>query len=355
MVAGAARSRNMDPRAYWLVKSEPESWSWDQHARAGIESWDGVRNHQARQNLERSMSLIVTGSIGIDSIETPTGSAREVLGGSSIYFAASASFFGPVRLVGAVGGDFPEPFLDTFRHFRIDLAGLERRAGSKTFRWSGRYLDDMNRRETTAVELNVLAEALPPVPEPYRDSTHVFLANTHPAGQLELLAQFPRRRLAVADTMDLWIENERAALGELLRQIDGLLLNDDEARQLSGQRNLVRAAEAIGAMGPRFVVIKKGEHGALLEHRGERAALPAFPSADVVDPTGAGDCFAGGMMGCLLATGDLSLRGLTTAMACGTVVASFNIEAFSLERLTRIARADIDRRLAAFGQMLQIT
>ncbi len=300
------------------------------------------------------MSLIVTGSIGIDSIEAPTGNANDVLGGSAIYFAAAASFFGPVRLVGAVGDDFPPAFLDTFRHFKVDLAGLEQRHGSKTFRWRGRYHQNMNIRDTLSVELNVLAEKLPPVPADYRDSKFVFLANTHPAGQLELLSQFPHASLTVADTMDLWINNEKPTLLALLKKIDGLVLNNEEAFELTGKTNIVRAAEAILELGPKFVVIKKGEHGAFLTHRQGMVALPAYAARDVVDPTGAGDTFAGGMMGYLAATGDASLHHVRRAMAFGTIVASYNIEAFSLGRLLTLDRAAIDKRMDEFCRMLAL-
>lgn len=300
------------------------------------------------------MPLIVTGSIGIDSVHAPTGNAEEVLGGSCIYFAAAASFFTPVRLVAAVGEDFPPHFMDTFRRFRIDLAGLERRAGSKTFRWRGKYHENMNHRDTLSVELNVLAESLPPVPHQYRDSEYVFLANTHPANQLDLLLNFPQRKLAVADTMDLWIETQRPALLALLPKLDGLVLNDSEAIMLTEELNIVRAADRILDLGPKFVVIKKGEHGSLLVHKQGEIVLPAFPARQVVDPTGAGDSFAGGMMGCLAATGDLSLKGLRRAMAYGTVVASYNIEAFSLERLKQIERKHLDDRLGQFRGMFEI-
>jgi len=300
------------------------------------------------------MPLIVTGSIGIDSIDTPTGSAQDVLGGSCVYFAAAASFFGPVRLVGAVGDDFPDHHMETFRHFNLDLAGLEKRAGSKTFRWSGKYHENMNDRDTLEVSLNVLAERLPTVPDHYRDSRHVFLANTHPAGQLELLASFPNRALAVADTMDLWIETERPTLLKLLKQIDGLVLNDSEATLLTKESNIVCAASAILDLGPKFVVIKKGEHGALLRHINGQAVLPAYPAHKVVDPTGAGDSFAGGMMGHLAATGDHSIKSLRQAMAYGTMVASFNIEAFSLERLKQLTRNEIDTRFNEYRTMLDI-
>ncbi len=300
------------------------------------------------------MPLIVTGSIGIDTIHAPTGSATDVLGGSCIYFAAAASFFGPVRLVAAVGDDFPDRHIDTFKHFKLDLAGLERRAGSKTFRWKGKYHENMNNRETLEVDLNVLAEHLPPVPDQYRDSQYVFLANTHPAGQLELLASFPKRTLAVADTMDLWIETERETLLKLLKQIDGLVLNDAEAIMLTEETNAVRAADAVLKLGPKFVVVKKGEHGALLRHGDGHAVLPAYPARDVIDPTGAGDTFAGGMMGYIATTGDSSIAGLRRAMAYGTMVASFNVEAFSLDRLKQIQRQDIDKRLGQYSQMMHL-
>lgn len=300
------------------------------------------------------MPLIVTGSIGIDSVHAPTGSAEDVLGGSCVYFAAAASFFTPVRLVAAVGDDFPPHFLDTFRRFRIDMAGLEMRVGSKTFRWRGKYHENMNQRDTLSVELNVLAESLPPVPHQFRDSQYVFLANTHPGGQLDLLGNFPQRKLAVADTMDLWIETERPTLLKLLKQIDGLVLNDSEAIMLTEETNLIRAADAILHLGPKFVVIKKGEHGSLLVHRDGEIVLPAFPAREVVDPTGAGDSFAGGMMGYLAASGDLTLGGLRKAMAYGTIVASYNIEAFSLERLKQIERADLDGRFAKYRGMMNV-
>ncbi len=315
------------------------------------------------------MPLIVTGSIGIDSIQAPTGSADAVLGGSCVYFAAAARLFGPVRLVGAVGDDLPADHRATLESLEgVDLAGLETRSGSKTFRWQGKYHRNMNDRDTLGVELNVLQEALPPVPEAYRDSQYVFLANTHPRGQLALLDAFAQAKLVVADTMDLWIANERDALMELLGRIDGLVLNDPEAFQLTGKTNLVRAAEAILEMGPRFVIIKKGEHGSfvmLRDHAGAGelhesvAMLPAFAARDVVDPTGAGDSFAGGMMGHLAATdaagdGRLDLDELRVAMAYGTVVASFTIESFSLDRLRSLTRAEVDERLTTFRRMLHL-
>lgn len=303
------------------------------------------------------MSLIVTGSIGIDTIETPDGQkADSVLGGSSIYFAAGASFFTQVRLVAAVGEDFPPAFTAQFSQFNVDCAGLEVRQGSKTFRWHGRYHENMNDRDTLSVDLNVLAEALPPVPESFRDSQFIFLANTHPAGQMSLLAQFPKRQLVVADTMDLWIEIAQPELRQLLAQVDGFVLNDSEARLLTGETNTVKAADQVLAiMGPgeqKFVIVKKGEHGAILRHRQGTVVLPAYPSAQVTDPTGAGDTFASGFMGFVAGKGDTSLETLRQAMAYGTVVASFTIEKFSIGRLQEITRADINARLAEYKQLI---
>ncbi|MFI4861541.1 MAG: PfkB family carbohydrate kinase [Phycisphaerales bacterium JB063] len=301
------------------------------------------------------MSLIVTGSVGIDTIETPDGQrADEVLGGSSIYFAAGASYFTNVRLVAAVGDDFPDHLHQQFAKFDVCTQGLEKRAGSKTFRWHGRYHENMNDRDTLEVQINVLGEALPPVPDDYRDSKYVFLANTHPAAQLSLLDQFPDRKLVVADTMDLWIETEQGLLKDLLKRLDGFVLNDSEAKLLTGENNIIRAADAVLAMGPTFVIVKKGEHGAILRHKDGTGVLPAFPARDVVDPTGAGDSFASGMMGYLCEQDDVSVDAIKRAMAYGTVVASYTIEKFSTDRLAEIKRADLDARLAEYTSHLHI-
>ena len=299
------------------------------------------------------MSLIVTGSIGIDTVITPLGRADNVLGGSCTYFAAAASFFSPVRILGAVGEDFPDDHLSVFKHFGVDTTGMERRAGSKTFVWTGKYLQNMNERETLHVAQNVLAEPLPPVPDAYRDSRYVFLANTHPAAQLELMEKFPDAALIVADTMDLWIRTELDALQELMRNIDGLVLNDSEAAMLTDQTNMVAASEQIIEMGPKFVVIKKGEHGCLLNHTDGLGVLHAYPAANVIDPTGAGDSFAGGMMGHLAECDRIDLPALKRALAYGTIVASFTIENFSLQRLMEISRTDIDTRLAEYADLVR--
>ena len=299
------------------------------------------------------MPLIVTGSIGIDNIITPTARADEVLGGSCIYFAAAASFFGPVRVVGAVGEDFPDEHMAVFHKFDIDTHGLEKRPGSKTFRWTGKYLDNMNDRETLDTQLNVLGEDLPAVPDAYKDSRNVFLANTHPSGQIGLLDQFPEPRLAVADTMDLWINTARDELATLLSKIHGLVLNDQEAALLTGDSNMVSASHKIVEMGPKFVVIKKGEHGCLLNYEGSMGVMHAYPALRVVDPTGAGDSFAGGMMGYLANCDELNERTIRRALAYGTIVASFTIEAFSLQRLTEISRHDIDQRLDEYADCVR--
>ena len=283
------------------------------------------------------MSLLVTGSIGIDTVETPTGKAVDALGGSSIYFAYAASFFAPVRFVGVVGEDCPDDFLKPVAdNPRIDMTGLEVRKGAKTFRWHGRYHEDVNERDTVNVELNVLAERGPTIPQAFRDSRYVFLANTHPGRQLELLGQLTDPALVVADTMDLWIDGEREALRQLLERIDALVLNDSEARQLSGMTNVVAAGLEIGKMLRRFVVVKKGEHGCLLFADGEVFALPSYPcksvaAADRADPPA-----------------------LRRALACGTVMASFTLEDFSLDRLGRTQRCEVDERLAEFVEMLRI-
>jgi len=305
------------------------------------------------------MSLIVTGTIGIDTIYTPAGEHREgVLGGSCAYFAAAASFYGPVRLVAAVGDDFPAEHRGVLAKFsNIDAAGLEVRPGSKTFRWGGKYLDDMDHRESLFTELNVLAEAPPAVPDAFKGSSYVFLANMHPGLQGDLLSEMTSPKLVVADTMDLWIENARDDLEKLLGRVDGLVLNYDEAEQFTGKRNPVTAGRALLERGPTFVVVKKGEHGAILVHRAGVAALPAYPAEDVVDPTGAGDTFAGGMMGHLAATDPADPADYDTvrrALAHGTIVASFTIETFSLERLASITPAQIGERYDRFAAMTHL-
>ena len=298
------------------------------------------------------MSLLVTGSIGIDTVEAPCGMVEDALGGSSVYFAYAASFFAPVRFVGVVGDDCPPDFLKPLAdRGNIDLAGLEIRKGSKTFRWHGKYHEDVNQRDTVSVELNVLGEAGPSIPPEFRDSRYVFLANTHPALQAELLGQLDGASLVVADTMDMWIENDRELLIDLLAGIDGLVLNDSEALQLTGKSNIVQAGMECSAMVRRFVVVKKGEHGSLLFAGGKVYPIPGYPAEKVVDPTGAGDSFAGGMMGYIAEKDIADSETLHRAIAYGTVVASMELEDFSLNRFTQIGRGDIDARFAEFKEL----
>ena len=299
------------------------------------------------------MSLLVTGSIGIDTVTTPHGKVDDVLGGSAVYFSFAASLFSPVNLVGVVGDDFPQPFRDVFADRPIDLAGLETRAGSKTFRWTGSYEGDMNEAQTLSVDLNVLAEAGPKIPEKFKDSRFVFLANTHPALQRELLGQMNRPDLVVCDTMNLWIQTETDELKKTLGVVDGVILNDGEARMLTDEVNLVLAGRKILEIGPKVVVIKKGEHGAMLVSADDLFVLPAYPTTEVRDPTGAGDSFAGGMMGYLAEMGDTSPAVLRQALARGTVTASIIIEGFSLNSVRETTRQDVDQRLEALIGMMR--
>ena len=298
------------------------------------------------------MSLLVTGSIGIDTVRTPQGQREDCLGGSSIYFSMAASFFSPVRFVGVIGEDCPFNLPEVFAGRDVDLTGLEVRAGSKTFRWAGTYHGDMNERTTDSVELNVLAEAPPKVPDVYRDSKYVFLANTAPGLQMELLGQVDKPEFVAADTMNMWITEHTKDLGELLKKIDCLVLNDEEAKLLSRQVNLITAAEKILAMGPSVVIVKKGEAGSFMASSdGGKFILPAYPATEVIDPTGAGDSFAGGFMGYLAKVGSVDSAALKKAIAYGTVAASFTIAGFSLDGLTAIKSDDIDKRLEVLKEM----
>ncbi len=300
------------------------------------------------------MSLLVTGSAAFDSIQTPGGERAKVIGGSGVYAAYAASFFTPVRLVSVVGEDWPDSYTETLRKREIDLQGLEIRRGAKTLSWTGKYFSNMNERETLDIRLNVMGEEYRPlVPEPYRGSDFVLLANGSPASHLDLLAKMAKKpRLTLADTMDFYIHNTPGPLRELLRQIDGLILNDSEACLLTGEQNAITAARKILGMGPAFVIVKKGENGAFyLSHRAIRL-IPAFPTEEVVDPTGAGDSFAGALMGVLAATGKSDPESIIAAMARATVIAGFNVEGFSLERLERLTREEAESRLAAFREMI---
>ncbi len=293
------------------------------------------------------MSILVVGSVAYDTVETPSGRAERVLGGSASFFAVAASYFAPVNLVGVVGDDFGEKQLEAFRGRPIDLAGLERSAG-KTFHWQGRYSTDLNSRDTIRTDLNVFEFFQPKIPAAYRRSELVFLGNIDPLLQREVLGQVEKPRIVACDTMNYWIKGKPDELRETLARVDVLLINDQEARELSGEWNLVKAARAIRAMGPQTLVVKKGEHGVLLFAHDSCFAAPALPLETVVDPTGAGDTFAGGFMGYLASVRDMNDASLRQAVVMGSTLASFCVEAFSLDRLLTLTRMQIGERYAVF-------
>jgi sugar/nucleoside kinase (ribokinase family) len=297
------------------------------------------------------VSLLVVGSIAFDTIHTPHGSAERVLGGSASYFSVVASHFTTPRLVGVVGNDFPQANIDLFLSRGIDVKGLARVEGS-TFFWEGEYHRDMNTRTTKAINLGVFEHFQPVLPEEFRDSRLVFLANSAPETQARVLDQVSSPELVVADTMDFWINHQKDSLLRLLPRLDGLMLNDSEAMLLTGESNLVRAGHAVRKLGPKFVILKKGEHGAMLFSDDGVFVVPAFPTEAVIDPTGAGDSFAGGIMACLAADSDHKPGRLRRAMAYGTVVASLTVEGFGLDRLRTTTRQEIDHRLEQYRQML---
>ncbi len=296
------------------------------------------------------MSILVVGSVAFDTVETPFGKAEKVLGGSASFFSVAASFFAPVQLVGVVGADFGEAQLQAFRGRNIDLAGLERAEG-KTFHWQGKYSYDLNSRDTIATDLNVFELFKPKIPAAYRKAEHVFLGNIDPVLQREVLDQVDKPRLVACDTMNFWISGKAEELRKTLARVDVLLINDAEARQLSGEWNIVKAARSIRAMGPRTLVVKKGEHGVLMFSDHGSFAAPAFPLEDVFDPTGAGDTFAGGFIGYLAGAGDSSDETLRRAVVMGSTLASFSVEAFSLDRLLTLTRAEVDERFRHFKRL----
>jgi sugar/nucleoside kinase (ribokinase family) len=300
------------------------------------------------------MSVLIVGSIGLDTVKTPVEEHSDLLGGSASYAAAAASYFSPVRLVGIVGSDFPQSEFDFWRSRKIDAAGVQRVEG-KTFRWSGEYMWDMNTRETRATELNVFETFEPKLPTEYRKTDFVLLANIAPSLQSHVLKQMEKPRFVVADTMNLWIDIARADLDALLPKVDLLILNDSEARQMTNETSLIKAGRAIRKMGPRYVAIKKGEHGALLFGDNEFFSCGAYPLEDIHDPTGAGDTFAGGMAGYLAGTvgGKITFTDLRKAMIYGSVLASFCVEAFSLEKLRNLSTNQINERYEAFKMMSQ--
>jgi sugar/nucleoside kinase (ribokinase family) len=296
------------------------------------------------------MSVLVVGTVAFDSIETPLGSVERVLGGSASYFALGASYFAPVRIVGVIGQDFPQDYLDLFTQRGVDIQGVKQERGD-TFHWRGRYHEDINLRDTLELHLNVLAGFEPQLPESYRDAEYVFLGNIDPVMQMEVLNQIRRMKLVVCDTMDHWIRESAADLRKVLQRIEMLVLNDSEARLLSGYNNIVQAARAILRMGPKMVLIKRGEYGVLQFSDSTVFATPAYPLEEVFDPTGAGDSFAGGFMGQLARSGDLSQGGLRRAIVYGSVVASFTVEDFGVKRLTDLSLPQIEERYQRFVQL----
>jgi sugar/nucleoside kinase (ribokinase family) len=297
------------------------------------------------------MALLVVGSVAYDTIETPTAKRENILGGSAPYFSYAASFFCPVQMVGVVGEDWKSEYTEMFRKLGVDTSGIEIVKGGKTFRWSGKYRDNMNDRDTLDTQLNVLGNFQPKLPENFRRAQYIFLANGAPSTALAALDQVQGADLVVADTMDLWINIAKNDLDALLKRIDGLVLNDSEAKMLTGELNTVTAGKKILDLGPRFVVVKKGEHGSMFISRYETYVVPAFPTEDVVDPTGAGDSFAGGMMGYIASQGNLDGETVKNALVYGTLVASFCVEGFSFDRYKEIDRAAIDKRLEQFQKM----
>jgi sugar/nucleoside kinase (ribokinase family) len=297
------------------------------------------------------MSLLVVGSTAFDTVETPHGTAVDCLGGSSTYFALAARLFTKVRLVSVVGQDFPAKHRQLLEANGIDLTGVETKPG-KTFRWHGRYSADMNSRETIDVQLNTFGDFKPVVPAAFRDTPFVFLANGSPATQASVLDQMQAPRFCVADTMDLWIERERDGLLALLRRIDGLIVNDSEVKQLTGKTNLIQAGRACLALGPKLVIVKKGEHGSFVFSNFFHYALPAYPTETVVDPTGAGDSFAGGFMGYLANCNSISLWNMKRAVAYGTCAASLNVEGFGVQRLAEATLETLERRYQELQQFV---
>lgn len=300
------------------------------------------------------MPVLIVGSIALDDIKTPTAENKNLLGGSASYGAFAASFFSPVNLVGIVGDDFPEDHMALLKSRGIHLEGLQSVPG-KTFRWSGEYGWDMNTRETLSVELNVFETFRPTLPESYRKTPIVLLANIAPDLQHLVLDQTEVPHFVIADTMDLWIDIARPRLIELLARVHMLILNDGEARQLTGETSLIRAGRKLQEMGPRYVAVKKGEHGCLLfGDNGEFFACPAYPLEDIHDPTGAGDTFAGGLAGFIAREKELTFSTLRQAVLHGSVLASFNVEAFSLERLKTLQPGEVEARLEDFRRIAAI-
>ncbi len=300
------------------------------------------------------MSLLTVGTVAFDDIETPFGKADRVVGGAATYIALSASYFTkPIRMVSVIGDDFPQTELDHLQSVGADLDGIQVKEGEKSFFWAGKYHDNMNSRDTLATELNVLADFDPVLPESYKDSDYVMLGNLTPDVQMRVIEQLRKRpRLIALDTMNFWMDVAMDSLKKVIGQIDMLIINDEEARQLSGEYSLVKAAQLIHEMGPQIIAIKKGEHGALLFQENSIFFAPALPLAEVFDPTGAGDTFAGGMMGYIAKTGDLSFDNMKRAIIHGSAMASFCVEEFSINRIKNLSQQEIRDRINKFVQLV---
>jgi sugar/nucleoside kinase (ribokinase family) len=299
------------------------------------------------------MSLIVVGTMAFDAIETPFGKTERIIGGSATYVAYAASnFVQPIFQVSIIGNDFPDEELDSLKIRGVDLEGVEKVLSKKSFFWSGRYHADMNTRDTLVTDLNVLLDFNPQLPAKYRSADFLMLGNLDPVLQKKVILQMEKRpKLIVLDTMNFWMDTAMPALEEVLKLVDVLLVNDSEARELSGQYSLVKAAKEIQKMGPKYLIIKKGEHGALLFHEDRVFFAPALPLEDVFDPTGAGDTFAGGFIGHLARTGDISFDNMKRAIIVGSAMASFCVEKFGPERLKEIGKEDINNRIQQFVQL----
>lgn len=293
------------------------------------------------------MGILVVGSVAFDSIKTPFGEAKEILGGSATYFSVAASFFSEVNLVAVVGDDFKDKHLEVFTSKGIDVRGLERVPG-KTFRWAGEYSYDLNNRTTLDTQLNVFADFQPKIIKEYQDADYVFLGNIDPELQRGVVRQTKKPKLVACDTMNFWIEGRYESLVETLKCVDVLIINDSETRQLANEFNLIKAARVIQAMGPRTLVIKRGEYGVLMFNRSSWFSAPAYPLEEVFDPTGAGDAFAGGFMGYIAATNDSDEVNLKKAIIFGSVMASFSVEEFGLNRLLKLTYPEIKERYSAF-------
>ena len=298
------------------------------------------------------MSLLVVGSVAFDTIETPFGKVEEALGGSAVYISTAASYFAaPIRLVGVVGGDFPKIHIDFLSAHNVDLDGLQVIKEGKTFRWSGKYDYDLNARVTLKTELNVFKDFNPEVPPVFRKSAYVCLGNIDPELQRQLLQQIEKPRLVVGDTMNYWIENKPKALQETLRLVDVLIVNDSEARLLTQEPNLIKAAKKIIELGPKVIIIKKGEHGALMVTENTVFSAPAYQLETIYDPTGAGDSFAGGFIGWIAKTDDIRPENLKRAVIYGSTMASFCVEKFSVEGLKDLSYLEVKDRFRSFMKL----